>query len=141
MILSSEANTDYMYDNFWCEILYDLCGCMIDVKTCMNNVKLYEQCEIMYELCEVTYDWCDCMISVKSSMINLKSCLILNDYFRFRIDFHTKMVHWDCSWDVDEDTQLLKGIYDYGMGNWEQIKMDHDLGLYDKVGLLMDSII
>ncbi|XP_060556043.1 chromodomain-helicase-DNA-binding protein 1-like isoform X4 [Ruditapes philippinarum] len=52
---------------------------------------------------------------------------------KFRVDFHTKMVHWDCSWDVEEDSNLLKGIYDYGMGNWEQIKMDQELGLYDKI--------
>ncbi|XP_045216418.2 chromodomain-helicase-DNA-binding protein 1-like isoform X4 [Mercenaria mercenaria] len=52
---------------------------------------------------------------------------------KFRIDFHAKMVHWDCSWDVEEDSNLLKGIYDYGMGNWEQIKMDQELGLYDKI--------
>ncbi|KAL4227328.1 transcriptional regulator [Mactra antiquata] len=52
---------------------------------------------------------------------------------KFRIDFHTKMVHWDCPWDVDEDSRLLKGIYTYGMGNWEQIKMDKDLNLDDKI--------
>lgn len=45
------------------------------------------------------------------------------------------MVHWDCSWDVDEDSRLLKGIYTYGMGNWEQIKMDKDFDLDDKVKL------
>ena len=54
-------------------------------------------------------------------------------YCRFRIDFHTKLVHWDCSWDVEEDSSLLKGIYDHGLGNWEQIKMDQELGLYEKV--------
>jgi len=43
------------------------------------------------------------------------------------------MVHWDCPWDVEEDSNILKGIYDYGMGNWEQIKMDTDLNLYNKV--------
>jgi len=52
---------------------------------------------------------------------------------RWRIEFHTKMVHWDCPWDVEEDSNILKGIYDYGMGNWEQIKMDTDLNLYNKV--------
>jgi hypothetical protein len=43
------------------------------------------------------------------------------------------MVHWDCPWDIEEDSALLKGIYECGMGNWEQIKMDHKLGLHDKV--------
>ena len=53
--------------------------------------------------------------------------------YRWKIDFHTKFVHWDCSWDVEEDSSLLKGVYEYGMGNWESIKMDSDLHLYDKV--------
>ena len=52
---------------------------------------------------------------------------------KWKIDFHTKFVHWDCPWDVDEDSSLLKGIYEYGMGNWESIKMDSELHLYDKV--------
>lgn len=56
---------------------------------------------------------------------------------RLRIDFHTKMVHWDCPWDVDEDTNLLKGIYEFGMGNWEQIKMEPELNLYNKVIILL----
>ena len=54
---------------------------------------------------------------------------------RWKIDCHTKFVHWDCQWDVDEDSSLLKGIYEYGMGNWESIKMDSELHLYDKVSV------
>ena len=34
---------------------------------------------------------------------------------------------------MEEDSSLLKGVYEYGMGNWESIKMDSDLHLYDKV--------
>ncbi|WAQ99034.1 CHD2-like protein [Mya arenaria] len=52
---------------------------------------------------------------------------------KFRIDFHCKAGNFDCPWDVEEDSALLKGIYDYGMGNWEQIKMDQELGLYSKI--------
>ena len=44
-----------------------------------------------------------------------------------------KSVHWDCPWDTNEDSNLLKGIYEYGMGSWESIKMDPDLNLHDKV--------
>lgn len=47
---------------------------------------------------------------------------------------YVKRVHWDCAWDVADDSNLLKGIYEYGMGSWEAIKMDTDLGLYEKVG-------
>jgi chromodomain-helicase-DNA-binding protein 1 len=59
---------------------------------------------------------------------------------RFRIDFRTKTEQWDCSWGIEEDSNLLKGIYDYGMGNWEQIKMDQELGLYDKVFIFSLSV-
>ncbi|XP_060589664.1 chromodomain-helicase-DNA-binding protein 1-like [Ruditapes philippinarum] len=52
---------------------------------------------------------------------------------KFRIDFHTKKEQYDCNWDVEDDSNLLKGIYEYGMGNWEKIKMDQELGLYDKI--------
>ncbi len=49
---------------------------------------------------------------------------------------HVKLVHWDCPWDTEEDSNLLKGIYEYGMGSWESIKMDPDLSLYEKVHAL-----
>ena len=48
---------------------------------------------------------------------------------------HVKSAHFDCAWDTEEDSNLLKGIYEYGMGNWEAIKMDPQLHLYDKVGV------
>ncbi len=40
-----------------------------------------------------------------------------------------KAVHWDCEWDTDEDTNLLRGVFEYGMGSWESIKMDPELNL------------
>ena len=46
-----------------------------------------------------------------------------------------KSAHWDCPWETEEDSNLLKGIFEYGMGNWEAIKMDPDLNLHDKVSL------
>lgn len=45
-----------------------------------------------------------------------------------------KKAHWDCFWNIDDDSALLKGVYEYGMGNWEAIKMDGSLGLSDRVG-------
>ncbi|ESO89597.1 hypothetical protein LOTGIDRAFT_218699 [Lottia gigantea] len=49
------------------------------------------------------------------------------------LDCHVKMVHWDCPWDKEEDVNLLKGCYEYGVGNWEAIKMDKDLHLELKI--------
>ena len=54
--------------------------------------------------------------------------------FRYQLNTHVKSAHFDCLWDIDDDSNLLKGVYEYGMGNWEPIKMDPALNLYDKVG-------
>ncbi|CAD5206828.1 unnamed protein product [Bursaphelenchus okinawaensis] len=40
---------------------------------------------------------------------------------------------WDMVWTEEDDVALLKGIYKYGYGSWESIKMDPDLGLADKI--------
>jgi chromodomain-helicase-DNA-binding protein 1 len=40
---------------------------------------------------------------------------------------------WDVSWEDEDDSALLRGIHLYGMGSWDAIKMDPDLGLVDKV--------
>lgn len=45
---------------------------------------------------------------------------------------HVKFSNFDCPWTDDDDAKLLKGIYEYGIGSWDAIKMDSHLGL-DKV--------
>lgn len=40
---------------------------------------------------------------------------------------------WDVEWYIDDDVALLRGVYRYGLGSWEAIKMDPDYGLVDKV--------
>ncbi|KAK3096752.1 hypothetical protein FSP39_002924 [Pinctada imbricata] len=52
---------------------------------------------------------------------------------KFQLQAQVKAVHWDCIWDIEEDSNLLKGIYEYGMGSWEAIKMDPKLNLHDKI--------
>lgn len=44
-----------------------------------------------------------------------------------------KDAHWDIPWGIADDSRLLRGIYEYGMGSWEQIKGDPALNLGDKV--------
>uniref|UniRef100_A0A914RC85 ATP-dependent helicase CHD1-2/hrp3 HTH domain-containing protein n=1 Tax=Parascaris equorum TaxID=6256 RepID=A0A914RC85_PAREQ len=39
---------------------------------------------------------------------------------------------WDVEWYIDDDVALLRGVYRYGLGSWEAIKMDPDYGLVDK---------
>lgn len=36
-------------------------------------------------------------------------------------------------WNKEDDANLLIGIYEYGYGSWEMIKMDPDLNLTHKV--------
>lgn len=44
-----------------------------------------------------------------------------------------KDAHWDVPWGIQDDSRLLRGIYEYGMGSWEQIKGDPALNLDDKI--------
>lgn len=49
------------------------------------------------------------------------------------LDARTKPAHFDVDWDQFEDSRLLQGIYQYGMGSWEHIKMDPSLGIGNKI--------
>uniref|UniRef100_A0A183DQF4 CDH1_2_SANT_HL1 domain-containing protein n=1 Tax=Gongylonema pulchrum TaxID=637853 RepID=A0A183DQF4_9BILA len=42
---------------------------------------------------------------------------------------------WDVQWEIEDDVALLKGVYRYGLGSWEAIKMDPDYGLAEKIWL------
>uniref|UniRef100_A0A915PHJ3 Chromodomain-helicase-DNA-binding protein 1 n=1 Tax=Setaria digitata TaxID=48799 RepID=A0A915PHJ3_9BILA len=42
---------------------------------------------------------------------------------------------WDVEWEIADDLALLKGIYRYGLGSWEEIKMDPSYGLAEKIWL------
>ena len=44
-----------------------------------------------------------------------------------------KAVRWGVSWSAVEDSKLLVGLYERGMGNWTDIKQDKALGLQNKV--------
>ncbi|XP_064474834.1 chromodomain-helicase-DNA-binding protein 1-like isoform X2 [Ornithodoros turicata] len=49
------------------------------------------------------------------------------------MDVPTRDPHFDTIWTVAEDSALLRGIYEHGMGSWEAMKMDSSLGLGDKI--------
>jgi SNF2 family DNA or RNA helicase len=53
--------------------------------------------------------------------------------FSFPSSIKIKPVHWSCSWSFEDDKALLRGIYEYGYSNWEQIKMEPELGLSSKI--------
>ncbi|XP_039559483.1 chromodomain-helicase-DNA-binding protein 1 isoform X3 [Passer montanus] len=52
---------------------------------------------------------------------------------RYIIPCHTKAAHFDIDWGKEDDSNLLIGIYEYGYGSWEMIKMDPDLSLTQKI--------
>ena len=52
---------------------------------------------------------------------------------RFQLTCRVKVAHFDTDWDVQDDTQLLLGVYEHGYGNWDLIKTDPDLKLAEKV--------
>ncbi|XP_030376644.1 chromodomain-helicase-DNA-binding protein 1 [Scaptodrosophila lebanonensis] len=45
----------------------------------------------------------------------------------------TRPANFDVEWGVDEDSKLLCGIYQYGIGSWEQMKLDPNLKLSEKI--------
>ena len=54
--------------------------------------------------------------------------------FSFRINLPIRpMRSWDCVWGPEDDSNLLLGIYEYGMGSWEQIQSDPVFKLNKKV--------
>ncbi|XP_077050522.1 chromodomain-helicase-DNA-binding protein 2 isoform X6 [Siphateles boraxobius] len=52
---------------------------------------------------------------------------------KFQLTCRVKTPHFDVDWDINDDTQLLLGIYEHGYGNWDLIKTDPDLKLSEKI--------
>ena len=47
------------------------------------------------------------------------------------------VTRWHCEWNNDDDSNLMKGVYEYGIGSWDQIQADPSLGLGNKVRYLL----
>uniref|UniRef100_A0A8C2XSK1 Chromodomain helicase DNA binding protein 2 n=1 Tax=Cyclopterus lumpus TaxID=8103 RepID=A0A8C2XSK1_CYCLU len=52
---------------------------------------------------------------------------------KFNLTCRVKIAHFDFDWELQDDVQLLLGIYEHGFGNWDLIKTDPDLKLADKI--------
>ncbi|XP_029008569.1 chromodomain-helicase-DNA-binding protein 2 isoform X2 [Betta splendens] len=52
---------------------------------------------------------------------------------KFQLTCRVKVAHFDVDWDLQDDVQLLLGIYEHGFGNWDLIKTDSELKLADKI--------
>lgn len=61
----------------------------------------------------------------------------MNDFLflmaRFQLTCRVKTPHFDVDWDINDDTQLLLGIFEHGNSNWDLIKTDPDIKLAEKV--------
>ncbi|KAL5259223.1 hypothetical protein ACHWQZ_G009620 [Mnemiopsis leidyi] len=55
------------------------------------------------------------------------------DRIAWRIDKKTKPTGWDLEWGLEEDSMLLIGVYEHGLGSWDKIISDAKLNLADKV--------
>lgn len=54
--------------------------------------------------------------------------------FRLVTSVPLKQVTWSgIKWTSVDDSKLLVGVYQYGLGNWESIKEDTSVGLSKKV--------
>ncbi|XP_049876715.1 chromodomain-helicase-DNA-binding protein 1 isoform X2 [Pectinophora gossypiella] len=52
---------------------------------------------------------------------------------KWQLDFRTRPANFDVEWGIPDDSKLLAGIYQYGMGSWEAIKMDSSFEIGDKI--------
>lgn len=52
---------------------------------------------------------------------------------KWLLDFKPRPANFDVDWKMEDDSKLLIGIYQYGIGSWEAMKMDPSLGIADKI--------
>lgn len=52
---------------------------------------------------------------------------------RWLFDIKTRPANFDVDWNAEDDSRLLRGIYQYGIGSWEAMKMDPSLNLCEKI--------
>lgn len=57
----------------------------------------------------------------------------INERLTWSLNIKTRPANFDIEWGDDEDSKLLCGIYQYGIGSWEQMKMDPSLKLTEKI--------
>lgn len=50
-------------------------------------------------------------------------------HFSLPVGMHAKDANFNCPWTDADDASLLRGVYKYGTGSWDAIKLDPDLKL------------
>ncbi|XP_065078921.1 chromodomain-helicase-DNA-binding protein 1 isoform X3 [Ochlerotatus camptorhynchus] len=49
------------------------------------------------------------------------------------LNIKTRSANFDVEWTNEDDSRLLRGIYQFGIGSWEAMKMEDSLNLSDKI--------
>lgn len=57
----------------------------------------------------------------------------MEERLKWTLEIKTRPANFDVEWTIDDDSKLLCGIYQYGIGSWEAMKMDPSLGISDKM--------
>ncbi|KAG9142953.1 hypothetical protein Leryth_006227 [Lithospermum erythrorhizon] len=68
-------------------------------------------------------------------LLGKRICRYEDPVSQFRSLGYLKPATWSkgCGWNQKDDARLLLGIYHYGFGNWEKIRLDGKLGLIKKI--------
>ncbi|XP_021925185.1 chromodomain-helicase-DNA-binding protein 1 isoform X3 [Zootermopsis nevadensis] len=80
-------------------------------------------------------------VNAKSLLASEKELEVLDEVLpedpserlKWVLDARVKPANFDVPWDIEDDSKILQGIYQYGIGSWEAIKMDPSLGISDKI--------
>jgi len=65
-----------------------------------------------------------CLVSNSMSLLQWGHVFV-----RLPTGVRVKDACFDCEWTETEDASLLRGVYKYGAGNWDAIRMDPKLKL------------
>lgn len=74
-----------------------------------------------------------CFLKLIFNKVIINLIVVINFNVRYIILCYIKVVYFDIDWGKEDDFNLLIGIYEYGYGSWEMIKMDFDFSLIYKV--------
>lgn len=57
----------------------------------------------------------------------------VDERLKWTLEIKTRPANFDVEWGAEEDSKLLCGIYQHGMGSWEAMKVEPSLSLGEKI--------
>lgn len=128
------------------ELLHDRCKAYMNEQTKENTETVQEDPKSKKKLRGTSFKIGGVSVNAKTllqceqELEPLDEILSNEEEFKnWMFDIKTKSSHFDVEWGAEEDTKLLKGIYIYGLGSWEQIKLDPSLEIGSKILLNEDK--